>query len=285
MKTIFNNSELCHAFATGQTHGRNSNGSMYIENYPNGAAIFSYGNHFCMAAYHDYETILVNCRTYSNTTARQITYLSRAINHKNLFYCPYPLGTYQDNFDWWQREAKNIAAKFERAIKLENYVFELRKLQTTCEAYAELKRTQLPQSLADIFSVLQSEKVVNYMAALPEKQKKAEQKKERQRRVKFITQARKFLTFEISRINEGGNDYLRINKADKLIETTQAVKIPFTAARLFYERLRAEQVKQGDTIEQYQVIKCNGVVKIGCHNFTRKHLLKIGNQLNQLINQ
>jgi hypothetical protein len=71
MKTVFNNSMVCHVWANqSQEHGRNSNNSLYFEN----DTIYSYGRHFPIAKivddYFGQPTVLFNQANYSNTTAK-----------------------------------------------------------------------------------------------------------------------------------------------------------------------------------------------------------------------
>ena len=76
------NAALCHVFArnTGE-NDENQNGTMFIENN----TIYSYGRHYAMAHHID-GVVLMNIDTYSTTTAKQMSYLRSAINHRTVYY-------------------------------------------------------------------------------------------------------------------------------------------------------------------------------------------------------
>ena len=81
MKTVFNNSMVCHIWANqSQDHGRNSNNSLYFEN----ETIYSYDSHFPIAKivddYFGHPTVLFNQASYSNTTAKHQLDCRRAID-------------------------------------------------------------------------------------------------------------------------------------------------------------------------------------------------------------
>ena len=81
MKTVFNNAALAIAFVKqDQDFGRNPHHTFYFQ----GDTIFSYGAHFPIAKIVD-GTVLFTNRSYSNSTAKQISHVRDAIhNHSNL---------------------------------------------------------------------------------------------------------------------------------------------------------------------------------------------------------
>lgn len=88
MKTVFNNSEICHVFARqSQTEGKTSNGSMFFRNN----VIYSYGYHFPMAAIDiDKNIVFFTSRTYSITTAKHLNKLHYAVSQYTRVSCLNP---------------------------------------------------------------------------------------------------------------------------------------------------------------------------------------------------
>lgn len=86
-KQVFSTSEVPHIWAKqSQEFGRNAQNNLYFE----GKTIYSYGSHFAIARFLTDEIVLFTNRTYSNTTAGQVSDTRRAVSHKKLVYCAYP---------------------------------------------------------------------------------------------------------------------------------------------------------------------------------------------------
>ena len=79
MANVFSNSMVAHVWAQQtQSEGRSNNGNLYFE----GPCIYSYGSHF-VAGYIDREgTAWINADSYSTTTAKHMSYVSRAVRGK-----------------------------------------------------------------------------------------------------------------------------------------------------------------------------------------------------------
>lgn len=118
MKQVFNSGEVPHIWAQqSQKAGRNQQGNIYFE----GATIFSYGSHFPIATIEGND-VLFTLRTYSNTTAKHISKVYRAVSDKNIIYCfeapvkwnDKPLkkqelfSTHENNMNYWKREIKQM---------------------------------------------------------------------------------------------------------------------------------------------------------------------------------
>lgn len=79
-----NNSEVAHRWAQQDSSSRTvSSGNL---NY-NGTEIYSYG-HYCIARFVDPDTVFIQSRWYSNTTARHISEVLSAVSHKDTFTVP-----------------------------------------------------------------------------------------------------------------------------------------------------------------------------------------------------
>lgn len=98
MKTVFNNSEVCHIFARQtQDAGQNQGRSIFFD----GNTIFSYGRHFPMVSIPenlrtDVKIAFITNRSYSNTTAKHLSNVRRAISHFQTVYCYNPQNAVND---------------------------------------------------------------------------------------------------------------------------------------------------------------------------------------------
>jgi hypothetical protein len=105
MKTVFQNSEVAHIWAqNNQKEGRNSANNIYFRN----GEIFSYGSHFCMGKILQNGIVLITNRTYSNTTAKHLSFVRYAVNHKETVYCAYPERSINENLKAFQSDMKSL---------------------------------------------------------------------------------------------------------------------------------------------------------------------------------
>ena len=88
MKTVFSDvSTVAHLWANqSQDNAKNSSGNLFF----NGKIIYSYGYHFPIAKHvqnNGISAVLFTERSYSNTTAKHVSAVIQAANHKNIIYC------------------------------------------------------------------------------------------------------------------------------------------------------------------------------------------------------
>ena len=122
MKQVFNNNEVAHVWAQGsQDAGRNSQGNFYF----NRGTIYSYGSHFPIATMEG-NTVFFTLKSYSNTTAKHIGMVRRAISHKEIIFCndvPVKYGsekplksqlntsTHENNLKYWKGKITALFAE------------------------------------------------------------------------------------------------------------------------------------------------------------------------------
>ena len=84
MKKVFQNtSEVIHVFAQQtQNEGRNGTSSVFFRDN----LIYSYGYHYLLGEYINYDTIIINDFGYSKTTSKHISELISASSHKEQFF-------------------------------------------------------------------------------------------------------------------------------------------------------------------------------------------------------
>ena len=106
-----------------------------------------------------------------------------------------------------------------------------------------------------------------------------EKKKKIAEQNKVAKSLKMFEDYEINTFRIGDEDYLRMNLEKSMVETTQGVKIPVSAAKRLYENIIAKKDIKGYDIEGYTVISINGTLKIDCHHINIDSVHKVGKQL------
>lgn len=279
MKTVFNNSDLAHAYANQtQNSGRNSNGSFYFS----GKTIYSYGGHFPIAKIvtndNGLECMLFTYRTYSNTTAKQIGMVRNATRQYKKIYCHTPSTNHSSNFASWLQLAEHEATKLQKAKKPELYLNELSRLNSEVNEYAQFFSLEIPVTLTAVLSIKDKKENLEYMSKKNELIKLENAKKQKEEKIKFKEQLKKWFNFETGRIYGGFNlDFLRVN--ENRVETTQAVQIPIEIAKRLHNKIKTNSLQVGESILNYKVNEVGNIIKIGCHTFTKAYLLNFGSKL------
>lgn len=268
------NYDIAHAFAYGATEGHTSNWNLFIE----GDCIYSYGHHFCIAQRVGKGTLLFTTRTYSNSTAKHISYVKSATSHMNRVYCYNPCGTHNDNQEAFLREIKGLLPYLAKARKPEKWIHEIQVICARAEKYCDFFEIKMNKDLAKFVESEDYNKTnEEYVAELKkraEKERRAEMKKKKESLAKwhnFETSHAPYLDFQELRVNESKNNR---------IETTMGVEIPFEMGRAFYERLKVGEVNEGDKLLYYSVMRIDkNEIRVGCHKFKMKYLLDFGKRV------
>lgn len=280
MKKVFTDiSQVAHLWANQlQDEARNS-GNFYF----NGKTIYSYGGHFPIAKHievNGQKAVLFTTRGYSNTTAKHIAVVRQAASHLNVIKCYNPNTTHEENFNRWKIDAELVAAKLPKAKKPEKYLNELEYINSQANKYAHFFGLELPANLTAILSIKDKNEYNTYheqKTAILEAErlkKEAELKKQHKKALnEWKTGKTNRLYIRIK------TDYLRLNKENERIETTQAVQIPLELAKRLFYSIKGNTLKVGDKVLNFEVNEVGAKVKIGCHTFTKKYLLQFGSQV------
>lgn len=277
MKKVFSSaSDVAHAFALQeQSEGRNSGRSFYFE----GDSLYSYGRHFCVARFISEDTVLFTERTYSNTTAKHTGHAWGALRHKNIVYCPYPDGTFADNFDWWEREVNGILAQKTKARCPENYIIQIGHVRGRIIRYCDARQIEMSDALRELFAPYTDDVIIEASEKMREKDKAREEKKRAKMELEHAKQLSEF------RNGTRNNIYARIDvdyvrrDVDNFV-TSQGVRIPIAVGETFYSLLKAGKVSVGDKLDRYTVGSVNAdSISIGCHTITMD---EIENAINQV---
>ena len=272
MKSVFTNTEICHVFAQRtQSTGRTSAGGMFFQD----DNIYSYGYHYLLAKFIDENTILINNTGYSSSTGNHIYLITSATRqHKQYFYNDVVLDNVVEIIRLNAQKLKNarkkefyasiIISKFE---SLTDFLKKYKKVNDLkSDEYKEIKK---------IYNAISKNKD-KYIQEAKEREKKQVEREKK----KFNEDLEKFNNYEINYIySKLKEDFLRISKDRKQIETTQGVKIDIQEAKQLYEMIQEKKDIKGLKIDNYMIISINGTLKIGCHNINMNNVHQIGKQL------
>lgn len=274
MKTVFtDNSTIAHLWANkAQYEAKNPSRNFYFD----GDTIYSYGRHFPIAKHAVNENgeraVLFTERGYSPTTAKHISIVRQAANHLRIIYCHEINYLPSFNFDYWQREAENIARHLTTAKKPEKYLGQISDINKRAAIYAEFMGVDMPETLAAALSIGNKDEYKAYAEKKAALQIAAEKKRKQQEKAAHKKALTKWLKGEGHRLyTRGEYDFLRIS--GDIVETTQAVKIPLLEAGKLQLAIKAGKINVGDVVlNHYTVTEIGEEIAIGCHRFKTNYL-------------
>jgi len=263
MKTVFCNSEIMHVFAQRtQSEARTSNGNVFFY----GNKIYSYGHHYLLGEFLDSETILINDKGYSVSTAKHIRYLRQAVSQFKRFYST-------DTDEKYLLVTLN--SKLEKLVKAKKPEIYINDINNTFARYCEFqeyRKLPINKELKKIHKTANNG--INLEAF--KKAIKAKEAKEKKEKLKqFETNFKDFKNYETDRIYKGltGFDYLRISKDGQYVETSQEIKIDIDEAKKLAKCIKLGLNIVGQKLKYYTINKFdkNGLVA-GCHNIPKTEI-------------
>jgi len=265
MKTVFTNSEIMHVFnEQNQYEGRTSNNNIYF--YDN--KIYSYGSHYLLGEFIDKETIIINDKGYSNSTAKHIFLLMDATRDKKQFF------TTKIETKIVLNDIKDYLNKFTKARKTKNHYlnkidyllkmyFEFIEYKRQKTKYNKIKEHREIKRIANNF--------YNNFENLKE-QVKEQQKKQAIKDKKAIQKNLK--DWKKGKINwfrnKTNKDYLRLR--NNFVETSQGVKIPVSEAKRVLKLIELKKVIGQKIDNRFTVVSFKDFLKVGCHNIDKKEI-------------
>lgn len=294
MKKVFSSSvEVCHLFAQRtQDEATTSTRNLFFNNRNK---IYSYGYHYLLAEFINDETIIINNTGYSSTTSKHISQITQATRqYKQYFFKDICLQNVYNRITEASQKLINAHKKEVYSLEIINafesftsFVKEFKKFVNYSSYYYgqssynltsknELKNNDKFKEIKKIYLIISKNKE-SFIEAGKERIKK---EKERAKK-KLQKDLEKFFNYEIDYIStrDLNEDFLRISKDKKHIETTQQIRIDINEAKTLYKLIKEGKEVKGYRIGYYTVISLNGVLKVGCHNINRNNLTEIGEQI------
>jgi hypothetical protein len=299
-KILKNHSDVCHKFnEQSQYEGRA--GNIFFE----GNKIYSYGYHYLLGEFISPNTILINNKGYSNSTAKHINILMQATRdkrqieitrielnlvlneletlYKKLLKARKTLTYYFNSIIWLHNDFninKNNLNGFYLAY---NYSrgFQFVELSKTCKEQKEkLNRIEEIRNLA--FEYSQSKEYLTKIERAKELEKTKAQREKEKREKQRAEQIENFYSYKGSSIYWGEFDLLRLSKCGEYLETSQAVKIPIKEAQRYFKLFSSGAKLIGEKISQYATISNDNFLQIGCHKIEHKEANRIGEIISNL---
>lgn len=128
---MLSNGEVARRFANGYTSG--SSQHVFID----GDRIYSYGRHFCIARRVN-GVVLLTTRTYSNSTAKHVGLVWRALKDSEMVECYDPDAPSEVNMKHYDEEIAKLEGKVRRArTNKASWQFVLEKTQEQRQKYMD----------------------------------------------------------------------------------------------------------------------------------------------------
>ena len=275
MRKVFDNREVFHVYAQqSQEEGRTSSGNVFFE----GKKIYSYGYHYLLGEFINDNTIIINDRGYSSTTAKHISYLRSATTQYNQFYKT------EIDVEIVNRRILELEEKLKTARKPENYVLEIIR---RFEALTEFLKVYNKEGLKHE-DYKESKKIYNKLAK--DKDKYLETLKERgkkefeQKKILIAESVEEFMRHERSRVhNDAKEQYIRISKDNEFVETTLGVRIEVQEALKLFTAIERGVDISGYKISYYTVNSMGNQLVVGCHKINKKNVFEVGAKLKELL--
>ena len=297
-----NNSLIGHNFAHNSQTGLNGSNLFYEHNTNGSRTIYSYGYHFGIAHIPEpnSNTVYFTLDNYSNTTAKHIIHVRRAISHMNVIYCPFDITEYfrfgkptkkaiKRSLEWFERSISETASKHINARKytyLDSVYYYKKMLETFANAFKckHLLTGKARKAIYNGYNIEQIESLFFSPYQIEAHKQRIRNEQERQQK-KESKQIKAFKAFECNYLNTNAT-YLRLN--GDVIETSKGIKytnldeakVLFTIAQTckqmnkpFERHLRIMQYTLNKVTE-------NGTIKIGCHTIPYKETQNIAQKLN-----
>lgn len=271
MRTVFTNTDTIHAFAQQtQYEGRNSTNTIFFQ----GNKIYSYGYHYLLGEFLDPNTILINDKGYSNTTAKHISILVGATSQYKQYYIT------RTDLQYVYSTINALKVKLSKARKPQKYLNEITSLWNSLNTFINdrgLKETKKQKEYKELKKFVSSLENLGTLDQLKEWGKEQQRLKKLKEQKTLKEKLQKFLAYEISYFKIGGKDYLRVSKDNEYIETSQGVKIEMSEAKRYLKLLQSGVNMRGEKISHYTTINFDKLLRIGCHNIDKSQIEYISN--------
>ena len=306
MKQVFNNNEVAHVWANQQQNeGRNAQGNFYFK----GATIYSYGSHFPIATMVD-NNVLFTLRSYSNTTAKQVSKTRQAISHKNIIWCydvpvnlKYAQSEHENNLNRWKKEIQAVFAELgnkkirNTQDRINTILNHIKRLETYCNYFKlPIKDKELKDLLklakSDNFIELARDAKDKELITIAKKMKSANKEHELYINLwrNYDSEAIKELSTKTKELcnfyNTHSENYtrLRYNTGENRLETSKGIQIPAEIAKRAFIQLNGcmEGICKSINVPvmNYTITETTkDYIKAGCHTIPKNDINYIADLL------
>jgi len=275
-----NNRELTHCWANEKKESGKS-GNIFFRD----KVIYSYGTHFPIAKNLPGNIVLFTEKRYSNTTAKHISYVHRAIPADKKIITVWNVfddGMEKENLTYMEGCIIDTLKKAYRARSGKpSYLTSAQNMLNNMQAYLDLRKNALHNDtrhfrnfIKNILAGLSSGEI----QATISKQIAAERKAEKARQITLLREKAK----TIEQWKNGESVYLPLLEYALLrikndqIETSQGAKVTIQEGKILWSRIKNNKPIIGHVISGYTVLSFNGELKIGCHKIARAEIDSIG---------
>jgi hypothetical protein len=273
-------SDVLHLFAQ-RTQSHAKSGNVFF----NGDKIYSYGHHYLMGEFvtnpKGETAIIINDKGYSSSTASHISGLTMATRQYKQFF------TMKMELDNVLSTIEGNVQKLKTARKKELYINPSLALFDALNEFflwsgnKDFKKDERYKKIVGLIEVINGKDYKDYLADNKKRFLADQKKKEKLRIANLKLQIERFENYEIERIYNSNEDFLRLSQNGEFVETSQWVKVPIKEAKILYLLIVAKKDIIGFKIADYTVISINGVLTIGCHRINMDSVHKIGQLLIQ----
>lgn len=298
MKTTFNNSELCHVWAS-QSQSTGKGNSLSFE----GTKLLSF-NWYTIGMFINNDTVLIRKGTYSSSTSKHQSYMNRAIgSHIKQITVEYlPDYNYTGltsfihgkNINSFVKGINNFLPSFNAARTNKEYIY--RNYLNNCESlikYCNLFELTIPELPVIDVNYIESE-----ISKVETKRKEKEEKELQFYNFLKENSTQALQELKTKWLNDETNDtaiyhsaknkqriYFPIEetllrlKGDS-VQTSHGANVPLRESKILYDMIQAGKDIKGFRIGNYTVIGINGVLTIGCHKIERTEIERFARLMN-----
>jgi hypothetical protein len=269
MKTVFSSiDDVIHAYAQRpndpNTEGRTSGGGNV---FFDGGKLYSYGRHYILAEWIDDQTVMIDDRGYSVSTAKHISKTRYALNQYRQFF------TTEAKTEIVKQRLESYRQSLAKARKPETYINAATYLIGKHVEYLEYVQNAIDPSLFELIQHFTGEGMKERIEA--DKERIEAQRKEDERKRKEYERLYRdaFMRYEPSGDYRSRSkvdyDLIRFKKDEpQTVETSQNVRIPYAVALEAFTRFKGYGLMKGQHVAGFTIHEiAPEFIRIGCHRF------------------
>lgn len=291
-KVLRDNAQVAHYWANGfQSEGRA--GNMFFE----GARIYSYGRHFCIARMLPNDAVAFTTRDYSVNTMRHKSEVRSAIRQQRIVYCHDPADSARQNMAYARHAIRDalLASERPRIRQTTRDAHKARALALADNANAYLGA--LPEEERQGQEPINTGALENVRAELERAEEAAREIADEQRRARHgdllesLEQWRRHEVYVRTGLYELP-PALRLSQGGSEVETSHGARIPVTDARKLWALIqRAREGRRDFTpgepvpVGAYRLtkIRADGSIVVGCHDIAFAEIERIAVALDETL--